>query len=55
MFLTASSHRCDAPAKNLDGDVGGRRTHNLTKALFDVLDGGTLWNDYGIVDEILVC
>ena len=54
IFLTRS-HRCDAPAQNLDGGNEGRRAHKLTEALFDVLDAGPLWNDYGIVDNIFVC
>jgi Plavaka transposase len=45
--------RCDAPSDNLDGE-GGRRSHELTLALFDALDKKALWDDYGIIDDIMV-
>ncbi|KAF8227159.1 hypothetical protein L208DRAFT_1298111, partial [Tricholoma matsutake] len=45
--------RCDALASNLDGE-GGRQTHELTLALFDALDKKVLWDNYGIVDDIMV-
>jgi hypothetical protein len=45
--------RCNAWHDDLDGE-GGRRSHELTLALFDVLDKKRLWEDYGIVDDIMV-
>lgn len=45
--------RCDASNKNLDGE-GGRRSHALTDALFDALDHKTLWDDYGIIPDVIV-
>jgi hypothetical protein len=52
MRLTLS-FRCSARWDNLDGE-GGRCSHELTLALFDVLDKKRLWDDYGIVDDIMV-
>ena len=45
--------RCDAPWNNLD-DGGGRRSHELTQALFKALGTKALWDDYGIVDGVMV-
>ncbi|KAJ7822702.1 hypothetical protein B0H13DRAFT_2681657 [Mycena leptocephala] len=44
--------RCDASNKNLDGE-GGRRSHTHTDALFDALDHKTMWDDYGIIPDVL--
>lgn len=44
--------RCNAAWDNLDGE-GGRRSHELTLALFDALDRVALWDDYGIVSDIM--
>ncbi|KAF7292191.1 hypothetical protein MIND_01246400 [Mycena indigotica] len=44
--------RCTASNKNLDG-IGGRRTQAHTEALFDAFDHKTLWNDYGIIPDVL--
>lgn len=46
-------NRCDAHWKNLDNNAGGRRSHNLTDALFDALGRKALWDDYGVVDGIM--
>jgi hypothetical protein len=46
--------RCDAHWSDLDNNIGGRRAHVLTEALTDALRTKTLWNDYGIVDGIMV-
>ena len=40
--------------KNLDGQAG-RRSHNLTRGLKQIIDSKTLWDDYGIDDDITVC
>jgi len=33
----------------------GRRTRAFTDELLDTLDSKTLWDEYGIDDDILVC
>ena len=48
--------RCTAPHEDLDGDVGGPRSHAHTDML---LSSGTvtlreLWDGYGIVGDLLV-
>lgn len=47
------SFRCTAPRNDLDG-VGGLRAHLLTEQLIHTLDVRTLWEDYGIVANVLV-
>jgi hypothetical protein len=47
-------NRCDAHWSDLDNNIGGRCAHVLTEALSDALGTKTLWNDYGIVDGIMV-
>ena len=45
--------RCDA--SNLDLDArASRRSRRMTNALVEQLDLGTLWDDYGIVGDIIV-
>ncbi|KAM6502974.1 hypothetical protein JOM56_002951 [Amanita muscaria] len=44
--------RCTALKNDIDGK-GGRRTHELTRALIEALDEKTLWFDYGIVSGIM--
>ncbi|KAG6835315.1 hypothetical protein H0H93_002803, partial [Arthromyces matolae] len=44
--------RCTATFDNLDGP-GGRRSHEHTLALFDALGKRSLWDDYGIVADIM--
>ena len=39
--------------KNLDGQAG-RRSHNLTRGLKQIIDSKMLWDDYGIDDDITV-
>ena len=45
--------RCTARADNLDGE-GGRRSHELTLAAMAALDAKTLWDEYGIVSDLMV-
>jgi hypothetical protein len=47
-------HRCDAKWDNLDDNIAGRRTHKLTCYLVEALDKTSLWEDYGIVSDIMV-
>ncbi|KAJ7240897.1 hypothetical protein C8J57DRAFT_1561882 [Mycena rebaudengoi] len=44
--------RCTASNKDLDGE-GGRRSHDHTDALFDAFDHKTLWDDYGIIPDVI--
>lgn len=44
--------RCTASNKDLDGP-GGRRSQRHTEALFEAFDHKTLWDDYGVIPEVL--
>ncbi|KAJ7469493.1 hypothetical protein FB451DRAFT_1368533 [Mycena latifolia] len=44
--------KCTASSKDLDG-ASGRRAQEHTQALFDVLEHGKMWDDYGIVPDVL--
>ncbi|KAJ7761559.1 hypothetical protein DFH07DRAFT_867708 [Mycena maculata] len=44
--------RCTAKRDNLDGP-SGRRTQHHTEALFNVFDHGTMWDDYGVIPDVL--
>lgn len=46
-------YRCTAPPNNIDGP-GGRRTQEFTNSLIDELDSKTLWDEYGIDDDVVV-
>ena len=52
--LTNALVRCTALNEDLDGKIGGRRTHELTEVLMEVLDEKDLWFNYGIVSGIMV-
>jgi hypothetical protein len=52
--VLTSRVRCTALNTDLDGKVGGRRSHEHTEALTDALDEKVLWVDYGIVSSIMV-
>lgn len=47
-------NRCTASSTDLDG-LGGRRTRAFTKELIDTFNAKTLWDEYGIDSDILVC
>ena len=47
--------RCDAHWSNLDNSDAGRRAHRHTEALFEAVRKKSLWDDYGIISDILVC
>jgi hypothetical protein len=52
-FLTSHIQSCTAHHDDLD--VGGeRRSQELTNALVNTLDVGTLWNQYGIAGAVIV-
>ncbi|KAJ6617835.1 hypothetical protein B0H10DRAFT_2218222 [Mycena sp. CBHHK59/15] len=44
--------RCTASNKDLDGP-SGRRSQAHTEALFDVFNHKTLWDDYGVIPDVL--
>jgi hypothetical protein len=46
--------RCDARWDDLD-HTAGRRSHHLTEVLFEAMGMKALWDDYGIIDGIMVC
>ena len=48
-------YRCNAKWDNLDDNIAGRRSHELTCSLVAALDKNSLWDDYGIVSDIMVC
>ncbi|KAJ7751501.1 hypothetical protein DFH07DRAFT_868891 [Mycena maculata] len=43
---------CTAKRDNLDGP-SGRRTQQHTETLFGVFDHGTMWDDYGVIPDVL--
>ncbi|KAJ6615330.1 hypothetical protein B0H10DRAFT_1916032 [Mycena sp. CBHHK59/15] len=44
--------RCTAARDDLDGP-SGRRTQFHTQTLFDTLDHGTMWDQYGVIPDVL--
>ncbi|KAJ7930653.1 hypothetical protein B0H13DRAFT_2228231 [Mycena leptocephala] len=44
--------KCTASRENLDG-LSGRRTQLHTQTLFNVLDHGTMWDQYGVIPDVL--
>ncbi|KAJ7883392.1 hypothetical protein B0H13DRAFT_2235400 [Mycena leptocephala] len=44
--------RCTARRDDLDGE-SGRRTQDHTEMLFDVLDHGAIWDQYGVIPDVL--
>ena len=46
-------NRCTADRKNLDGG-GVRRSHEHTQLLMDTFGAKALWDDHGIIADILV-
>jgi hypothetical protein len=46
--------RCTATPKDLDGDGAMRRTRDYTDALVEHLELGELWDDFGVVGDIIV-
>ena len=47
------TNRCTADRKNLDGG-GVRRSHEHTRLLMETFSVKTLWDDHGVVADILV-
>jgi hypothetical protein len=46
--------RCTAKRTDLDGG-GGRRSRDHTELLVSELELGVLWEEYGLVGDIVVC
>ena len=46
--------RCTANQTDLDGK-GGRRSCDHTELLVNTFELGTLWDEYGLVSDIIVC
>ncbi|KAJ7465494.1 hypothetical protein FB451DRAFT_1178975 [Mycena latifolia] len=44
--------KCTASNKDLDGP-GARRSQAHAELLFNVLDHGTMWDDYGVIPDVL--
>ncbi|KAJ6612918.1 hypothetical protein B0H10DRAFT_2436717 [Mycena sp. CBHHK59/15] len=44
--------KCTASREDLDGP-SGRRTQLHTETLFNVLDHGTMWDQYGVIPDVL--
>jgi len=53
MYLTIPFSRCTANRKDLDGE-GGRRSREHTELLVNELELGTLWDEYGLVGDLIV-
>ncbi len=51
--LILYDNRCTASHYNLDGP-GGRRTHEHTAACFRAMNSKELWDNYSIIDGIMV-
>lgn len=47
--------RCDATPDNLGSGTGHRRTHEKTDFLINNFDSATIWDVYGINENIVVC
>lgn len=48
-----SCHRCTAHRDCLDGSAG-QRSHAHTRLLMKSLDYKTLWEEYGVVGDVMV-
>jgi hypothetical protein len=47
--------RCDAPPGDLDREGARWRSQEKTDFLISTWDPGTLWTDFGVCADILVC
>ena len=55
LILMPQVSRCDAHWKDLDHGDAGRWAHRHTEALFEAVGKNSLWDDYGIISDIMVC
>lgn len=47
--------RCLKVRNELDGHaIGGRRAREHTEELLRVFDRGVLWDEYGVIDDLIV-
>jgi hypothetical protein len=46
--------RCTAPADGLEDDKYGRRSREHTDLLVEEFELGVLWDEYGLVGDIVV-
>ena len=54
LMLTDKSSRCTAPYNNLDSGHHTRRSQAHTELLAEKFELGILWNEYGVVGDIIV-
>ncbi|KAJ6548944.1 hypothetical protein B0H19DRAFT_1300082 [Mycena capillaripes] len=45
--------KCTALPTDLDGNIAGRRTQELTDEILSAFDGDILWDEYGIDEDII--
>jgi hypothetical protein len=56
LVLNAFFSRCQASKDDLDGNLSNfPRTRNFTEALVSRLGQKSLWEDFGIVSDVVVC
>jgi hypothetical protein len=54
VFIVLSYFRCTAPFNDLDGDGYVSRSRDHTELLVEGLELGVLWDEYGLVGDIVV-
>lgn len=47
--------RCEAPPENLDDSSARLRSHERTDFIIKCFDPGTIWDDFGIRYDVVVC
>lgn len=52
--ILMNSVSCTAPADDLDSPTAGRRSHKHTATAMDVASLDELWDNYGIIGDIIV-
>ena len=55
IHLLTSFFRCTAPANGLDAHHHVRHSQAHTELLVKAFELGTLWDEYGLVGDIIVC
>jgi hypothetical protein len=54
LMLTDKSFRCTAPSRDLDSGQYVRRSKAHTELLVEEFEFGMLWDEYGLVGDIVV-
>ena len=54
IHLLTSFFRCTAPANNLDAHQHMHHSQEHTELLVEAFELGTLWDEYGLVGDIVV-